>query len=68
MILIVGISYQNILSKVIIKIFDLNNAHNFTNLSYNEQLIVLEKNCLLIDFKDNFWANRILKLKFKSVK
>ena len=65
MILIIGISYQNILSKLIIKIFNLNGAHNFTKLSYNEQISVLKKKCLLIDSKNNFCANRILKLKFK---
>lgn len=65
MILIIGIRYQNILSKLIIKIFNLNGAHNFTKLSYNEQISVLKKKCLLIDSKNNFCANRILKLKLK---
>ena len=66
MILIIGISYQNFLSKIIKKIFNFKNAHKFTKLSYNNQVKILKKKCILIDEVDNFFANKVLKLKFKN--
>ena len=65
LIIIVGISYQNVISKIIKNIFNFKNAHDFTKLNYNQQVEILKKKCILLDKIDNFFANKVLKYKFK---
>jgi len=65
LIIIVGISYQNTLTKILKFIFNFKNAHKFTKLSYKQQIKIFEKKCILLDKKDNLFANKVLKYKFK---
>ena len=64
--LIVGISYQNILSKLLKKVLNFKNAHKYTKLSYDKQVRIINKNCIKLAEIDNFYANKVIKLKFKK--
>lgn len=63
--LIVGISYQNLLSKILAFLLGYKKAHDFTKLSYKDQINILNKECILIKKKNNY-LNAILLLKFKE--
>jgi hypothetical protein len=49
--LIVGISYQNLLSKILAFLLGYKKAHDFTKLSYKDQINILNKECILIKKK-----------------
>ncbi len=57
--LIIGISYQNLLSKILKNLLKYKDAHKFTKLSYDDQLEVFKKKCNLLKKKDNFFLNKV---------
>ena len=57
--LIIGISYQNFLSKVLKNILGHSDAHRLTRLNYYEQINILQNQCSLIKEKDNLFLNKV---------
>ena len=64
-ILIIGISKQNLFSKILKNILNFKNAHSHTKLSYKEQTDIFNKKLILIKKIDNYFMNSILLYKFK---
>ena len=57
--LIIGISYQNFLSKVLKNTLGHSDAHRLTRLNYYEQINILQNQCSLIKEKDNLFLNKV---------
>ena len=64
-ILIIGISKQNLFSKILKNVLNFKNAHLFTKLNYKEQIDILNYKCVMIKKIDNFFLITIFLYKLK---
>lgn len=63
--LIVGISYQNLLSKIFKSLLNHADAHKYTKTSFNEQINIIKQYCKLLSQKNNFFMNKVFLFDFK---
>jgi hypothetical protein len=64
--IIIGISNQNLLSKIGMFVLNYKNAHKKTITTFNDQKKIINKYCEIIKEKNNFFVNTVILCKIRS--